>query len=203
MQKLVSRQHTKKPAEKVNNMMDDNQDSDDEAIVRASIKKTQGAILELMMDEDEGFLDDEDDSSRTPFERHIRRYQHTARPRKKKRIFNHDRAFDSIQTDYLGPDPLFIGSNFKSIFRISRTRFQRMLEDVGNLNLPFYQTKEHLIGGVPTCSLQVKLLLTLKNLAFGVATHCFTDYFQMSTPMAAATINNFDIVMAPTTVDGY
>jgi hypothetical protein len=131
------------------------------------------------MDEDEGFIDevedfldeddeDEDDSSTSPFERHIRRYQHTTRPRKKKTIFNHDRAFDSIQTDFLGPDPLFIGFNFKSMFTISRTRFQRILEDVTNDNQLFYLNKEHIIKGVPTCSLE---------LAFGVPPSCFFRLF--------------------------
>ena len=84
--------------------MEDNQDSDDdsddEAIVRASITTTQRAIPELMMDKDEGFLDedggfldeDEDDSSTTPFERHIRRYQHTARPREEKKRLPESRS---------------------------------------------------------------------------------------------------------------
>ena len=65
-----------KNTKKVNNMMDDNQDSDDKAIVRASITTTQGSIIELMMDKDEGFLDEDegflDEESRSTFyERHV------------------------------------------------------------------------------------------------------------------------------------
>ena len=131
-------------------------------------------MKEGFLDEDEGFLDEE---SRSSVERHIRRYQHTARPRKKKRISNHDRTFDSIQTDYLGPDPLCIGSNFKSMFRISRTRFHRILEDVGNDNQLLYRNKEHIIKGVPTCSLEANLLIPLKALAFGVPPSCFFRLF--------------------------
>ena len=81
------------------------------------------------------------------------------------------------------------------MFRISRTRFHRILEDVGNDNQLFYRNKEHIIKGVPTCSLEAKIILPLKALAFGVPPSCFSDYFQMSPTMANAASKQCDDVM--------
>jgi uncharacterized protein YigA (DUF484 family) len=52
--------------------------------------------------------------------------------RAKRRKFKHQRAALSLQDDYLGPEPLFKDKDFETHFRISRARFQRLLEDTGN-----------------------------------------------------------------------
>jgi hypothetical protein len=59
-------------------------------------------------------------------------------PRQPKRVFEHAEAFRCIQRDYLGQDALFVGKNFLMMFRLSRTRVQRLLEDIGNAQIPFF-----------------------------------------------------------------
>jgi hypothetical protein len=44
-------------------------------------------------------------------------------------------------------------------------------------------------------SLEAKLLLPLKCLAYGVPSHCFIDYFQMSKTYAKACCKEFDKVI--------
>ena len=97
---------------------------------------------------------------------------HRTLPREKRARFDHGRALESIKTDYLNLDSTFIGSQFKLFFRISRRRFQAILEDVGNANKAFYQPS---IKKGP--SVEARLLLPLKVLAYGVAPHAFVDYF--------------------------
>jgi hypothetical protein len=104
-------------------------------------------------------------------------------------------ALHAIKRDYLGvvgdlTTPLF-GSEFKVMFRLSRTRFQLLMEDVMARNIKFYQMKKNLL---PTqqASLEAKLLLPLKTLAYGVPSHAFTDYFQMSMTFARTCCQEFD-----------
>ena len=82
------------------------------------------------------------------------------------------------ERDYLGPYPLFQDKQFNVMFRLSRTRFERILNDIGRSSDPFF------VGSLKQCSLESKILLALKTRAYGVAPHCFTDYFQMSAETA-------------------
>ena len=81
------------------------------------------------------------------------------------------------------------------MFRISRTRFQDLMEKVMAIHLPIYKVtiNRH---GKKASSLEGRLLLPLKILAYGVATHTFKDYFQMSTNFARETCKEFDIAVA-------
>ena len=68
---------------------------------------------------------------------------HRLLTRKAKRKFRHDEALHCINRDYMGilgdpSTPIFAGSEFASMFRISRPRFQRMLEDFANSEDPFF-----------------------------------------------------------------
>jgi hypothetical protein len=57
---------------------------------------------------------------------------HRLLPRAKRKKYAPEYTSTGLQRDYLGPIPLFDGKEFDTMFRISRSRFQRMLEDVGN-----------------------------------------------------------------------
>jgi hypothetical protein len=46
-----------------------------------------------------------------------------------RKVFDHERALACIKRDYIGPNALF-GTEFPAQFRISRPRFQRLMEDV-------------------------------------------------------------------------
>ena len=68
-----------------------------------------------------------------------RKRDHRSLPREKKRNFRHQQVKEILKFDYLGPKPLFNGREFESVFRVSRTRFQCLLEDFGNSNIRFYK----------------------------------------------------------------
>jgi Plant transposon protein len=120
-----------------------------------------------------------------------RKRDHRTLPRKKKRVFQHKRALDCIRHDFQGPDALFIGKDFKMFFRISRSRFQNMLEMFGNHGGSFYSGKADCCRN-PTASLEAKLLMPLHVLATGVATHTFCYYYQMSNTLAATACREFN-----------
>ena len=63
---------------------------------------------------------------------------HRRYPRSAKVKYDHERAAYCIHSDYLGSVPRFDGKEFQSMFRLSRTRFQRLMEDVGALQHPFH-----------------------------------------------------------------
>jgi hypothetical protein len=120
-----------------------------------------------------------------------RKRDHRTLPRKKKRVFQHRRALDCIRHDFTGPDALFIGNDFKSYFRVSRSRFQNLLEAFGNSGRPFYSGKADCCHS-PTASLEARLLLPLQSLAFGVPSHTFCMYYQMSKSLAAQACKEFN-----------
>ena len=67
---------------------------------------------------------------------------HRALPREEKKDYQHQRALDCIMYDYLGPKPLFDGREFDTMFRVSRRRFQCLMEDIGNSGIPFIQVNQ-------------------------------------------------------------
>jgi hypothetical protein len=102
-------------------------------------------------------------------------------------------ALYAINRDYFGivgdlTTPLF-GAEFKLMFGLSKTRFQLLMEDVMARNLPHFQTKKN-IPRSQQSSLEAKLLLPC--LAYGVSSHAFIDYFQMSRPYARVCCIEFD-----------
>ena len=117
-------------------------------------------------------------------------------PRNQRREFRHGDALYCIRRDYLGlpgdpATPLFVDADFQMMFRISRGRFQRLFEDVGNSGDPFYLNTTDALGK-PGASMEARLLLPLKCLAYGVPPHAFTDYFQMSKTLSKKCCNHFD-----------
>ena len=108
---------------------------------------------------------------------------HRSLPREAKKQYEHQRAYQCIMKYYLGSEPLFDGREFDASFRISRRRFQRLLEDFGNSGIAFYAGKTDCFG-YKGASLEARLLLPLKCMAYGVPPHCFRDYFSMSKTLA-------------------
>jgi hypothetical protein len=101
----------------------------------------------------------------------------TAR-RSQRRIFKYDQAVQAIRRDYLGHQqdpttPLF-GKDFNLMFRLSRQRFELLVQEIMHQKIPFFQPKKNLLPG-SQASIYVKLLLPLKCLTYGVPPHCFTD----------------------------
>ena len=120
-----------------------------------------------------------------------RKTDHRTLPRESRRQFRHAQALACIMYDYLGPRPLFNGREFEMMFRVSRTRFQCLLEDFGGSGNPFYQQTTDCFNR-ESASIEAKLLLPLKCLAYGVPPHCFMDYFSMSKTLARECFTNFN-----------
>jgi hypothetical protein len=68
------------------------------------------------------------------------------------------------------------------------------MEDVGNSGVKFYRGSTDAFGR-ETASLEARLLLPLKTLAYGVPPHCFCDYFQMSVDFSRQCCFQFDKVV--------
>ena len=82
-------------------------------------------------------------------------------------MYDHERALQCIQANYLSPNALYT-SEFMSMFRISQTRFEHLMSAVLSTELPFYKHAKNRHGGV-AASLESRLLLPLKTLAHGVS----------------------------------
>jgi hypothetical protein len=108
---------------------------------------------------------------------------HRTQPRCRRRKFRSHEAYHCIKRDFLGlpddPQTPLHGAEFKVFFWISRQRFHVLMEDIMAKKIPFYQVKKNRMPH-DQASLEAKLLLPLKCLAYGVPSHCFIDYFQMS-----------------------
>jgi hypothetical protein len=120
---------------------------------------------------------------------------HRTLPRNPKREFNHARALMCIQHDYLGVMgdpryPLFNDKQFSTMFRLSRSRVQKLFEDVMNNGIPFYFNRRD-AADKQGASLEAKILLPLKTFAYGVPPHTFIDYFQMSESLARTSCEEF------------
>ena len=97
---------------------------------------------------------------------------HRLFPRNKRTKYDHERAYECIMSDYLSTVCRFDGKEFQQMFRLSRSRFQRLMEDIGRTNDPFFLSGTD-GAGVSGASFEAKLLLPLKSMAYGVPSHCF------------------------------
>ena len=121
-----------------------------------------------------------------------RKVDHRTLPRSTRTNFRHHEALGCIRRDYLGDTPL-LGKQFHVMFRMSRGRFQVLMEDVMGSTMKFYRSTP--FDGETKHSLEAKLLLPIKTLAYGVPPHAFCDYFQMSATFADSCCKHFDKVI--------
>lgn len=135
-----------------------------------------------MMEEEEAFMDnhEEDQHGEDNHRRH---------PRNDRTRYNHESVRRRLEEDFFGTIPVFDGRQFQTFFRISRQRFQTIMEDVANSGNRFYQPRKSSAG------LKERLLLPIKTLAYGVGYVTFTDYFHMSPTFARDCCLEFDRIM--------
>jgi hypothetical protein len=87
----------------------------------------------------------------------------------KRTQFDRVRALKCIAEDYVGEVPRFDGREFQEVFRVSRGRFQRVMEDVAAPGNPFYFPRRRMAtGDDEDASFAARLSLTLKSMACGV-----------------------------------
>jgi hypothetical protein len=97
-------------------------------------------------------------------------------PVAKRKCFNYERARLAIQEDYLGPQPQY-DRCFERIFRVSRGIVEKILQVAGNAT-PFF-TQRILLTGEPGICPEAKVLIALKQFAYGISCSGFIAYFQM------------------------
>ena len=119
---------------------------------------------------------------------------HRTLPRGQRRVFRHDQALMCIVRDYTGPAVLFPDHQFVRQFRIEPQRFQRLFMDVGRSGIPYYINRVD-AKGQDGASMEARLLLPLKTIAYGVPSYCFQDYFQMSETMCETCMDQFDAML--------
>lgn len=109
--------------------------------------------------------------------------------------FDHSRAYDAIIQDFLRPEAYWgTPKKFTGIFPLSKDRVMSIMETLQNSGDPFYHptpVRKQLIGP----SLEARVLLPLKHLAFAAAPHLFGPYFQMSNTMAKTCCKKFNQAM--------
>ena len=115
---------------------------------------------------------------------------HRTLQRGERTVYKYAEALGCINRDYLGPNPKFDGREFNTMFRISTSRFQSIMEDVHHSCDPFYTVNTDAFER-ESMSVEAKLLLPLKTMAYGVPSHTFRDYFQMSATQAKTCYHKF------------
>ena len=157
--------------------------------VAAAVVQQNSAIAKVIatdLIDDGGFFFDTDESRK---KRVV--VDHRLLPRGKRIVYLHGEVKTRIHRDFLSPVPIFDGKEFDTFFRISRSRFQRLMEDIAATHDPFYMRYTDAFGR-EGCSFEAKLLLPLKTMAYGVPPHCFRDYFSMSKTLAKKCCAHFD-----------
>jgi hypothetical protein len=79
-------------------------------------------------------IDSDDDDSGEAKEKE----NHRTFPRGKRKVYDHDHCAIGLNRDYLRLVPLFDGKEFETMFRISKSRFQRLMEDIAASQNSFY-----------------------------------------------------------------
>lgn len=158
------------------NILSDDEDDEIMAAVMAARSSTVAITA---------FFEDEQKKEKEDHERAI--HDHRTAKRGPRRVFDHERAFQCIYNDFLQPNALF-GSQFKVYYRLSRPRFELLMQQVKKLQIHFYDA-------VPSRFLPARLLLPLKTLAYGVPSHAFCPYFQVSPQLARDCCFMFDIAI--------
>jgi hypothetical protein len=118
---------------------------------------------------------------------------HRTLPRDNRRDFFHADALRCIGRDFTGligyPRTPLHGSQFKLFLGLSRGRFQVLMEDLTASNYWFFKVSDN--DGFSRTSIEARLLLPLKTLAYGVPSRTFIDYFQMSPQYASSCCKHF------------
>jgi Plant transposon protein len=114
--------------------------------------------------------------------------------RKKPRKFDYEGAMNCIQRDYLGPDPLF-GHYFERVFRVSRGIVETLMQ-VAGASSDYFTLQYNKVTGEPGIHPEAKVLIALKQLAFGTSGIAFLDYFQMSDTSARKCLKDLARIIA-------
>jgi hypothetical protein len=97
--------------------------------------------------------------------------------RRRSSRFKHDRARLAIQEDYFSPTPIFDDKQFERVFRITKTMTEQIMQLCARTDTFFTEIEDVSCryGIAPVA----KVLVALKQIAYGCSPSAFLDYFQM------------------------
>jgi hypothetical protein len=103
--------------------------------------------------------------------------------------FDRERARECISQDYIGLQPTFGPDDFKRIFRVSRSNYDEIRNYLGSVQSFFKDGRE--VTNRLKISVDGKILMALKYLAYGCSVNAFRDYFQMGESTAMKCVKMF------------
>jgi hypothetical protein len=98
--------------------------------------------------------------------------------RRRSSRFQHHRARLAIQEDYFSPTPIFDDKQFERVFRITKTITEQIMLVCARSDSFFTEIVD--VGGRYGITPMAKILVALKQIAYGCFPSAFLDYFQMS-----------------------
>ena len=110
--------------------------------------------------------------------------------KRRKIMWNWNRAEQNVEADYMGASPLFDDRQFVRCFRITRAMADKILTECASQN-GFFRSSINATGSATI----VKLLVALKILAYGVSPSAFQDYFQMGISTMLNAVKQLTIVL--------
>ena len=98
--------------------------------------------------------------------------------RRRSSRFQHHRARLAIQEDYFSPTPIFDDKQFERVFRITKTMTEQIMLVCARSDSFFTEIED--VSGRYGIAPMAKILVALKQIAYGCSPSAFLDYFQMS-----------------------
>jgi len=111
--------------------------------------------------------------------------------------WDRERAYKCILQDYLGVHPTFGLDDFKRIFRVSRSSYDVLKSFLCEDDKFFVDGFD--ITGRRRVSVDAKILISLKYLAYGCSVNAFRDYFQIGESTALLAVKKFTRSIAKST----
>ncbi len=118
------------------------------------------------------------------------------RRRKKPRLssYSYERARLAIENDYFSPRPLFYDRQFERIFRLTKSIVELLLIQICEKADPFFTNIQDVTGRY-NISPVAKVLVAIKQLAYGCSPSASFDYIQMSENSARQSMIKFCIIV--------
>ena len=105
--------------------------------------------------------------------------------------YERERTRRAIQTNYIGPFPIFNDRQFERKFRLTRTVFQeKIIPSCFNTFRSFYKDTRDCCGR-RSIDPYAKIMIALKHLCYGACVSSYTDYFQMGNSTAEKCLEMF------------
>ena len=105
-------------------------------------------------------------------------------------LHDHERAWQCIEQDCLGPEPTFTDKQFEEVFRLAKSKVERLMQ-VCCRHKPKTFNPGPDATGKPGIRPEVKVLSVFKCVAFGCSGVAFRDYHQMARNATSECLKDF------------